>query len=228
MTNKKLEIFEDLQQWTDEWLKVRAWSITWTWLKNIILKELKKWGYTQDSINKQKKYIYELLGGEFSYDDNAPIIKTYLLNAWNEFEELAKMKYEWLTWNKVIEVWFIKKESWLWISPDWIIYNDKKVITKAIEIKSPLWNNSANFYKYMFEDKIPDEYLWQVVHYFIVIDTLEELDFIVFNPNYVKSEKQLWIKNIKRSDLKEEIAIAEKDLKNFRKKWVKHIKILLK
>ena len=80
----------------------------------------------------------------------------------------------------------------------------------------------------MFEDKIPNEYLWQVVHYFIVIDTLEELDFIVFNPNYIKSDKQLWIKNIKRSDLKEEIERAEKDLKQFREKWLEHIKILLK
>ena len=223
-----MKIYKDLEQWTPEWLKVRAGVITWTWLKNVITEELKKGWISKKSLDKQVNYIYDLIGGEFSYDENAPQISTYLMNAWHEFEELAKMKYESLKNVKVTEVWFIKSEDWLWLSPDWIILEKNDVIKKAIEIKSPLWNNSRNFYKYMFEDKIPDDYLQQIVQYFIVIDTLEELDFIVFNPNFIKKDKQLWIKTIKREDLKEEIEKAKKDLKDFRKKWLETINILLK
>ena len=228
---KKLnyKIYKDLEQQSPEWFKLRAWVISWTSLNKVIREFYKTWEkkVTQKSLWKINNFIYELLGWEFSFDENAPNTTTYLLNAWNEFEELAKIKYENITWKKVDEVWFIKRNDWHWLSPDWIIFN-KWIITKAIEIKSPLWNNSLNFYKYMFENKIPDEYLWQIVNYFLVIDTLDELDFVVFNPNFVKTEKQLWIKTIKREDLKEEIERAEKDLKEFRKLWLEKIQILLK
>ena len=53
---------------------------------------------------------------------------------------------------------------------------------------------------------------------FIVNKDLEQLDFVVFNPNLVK-EKQLFIFPIKREDILEDIELAEKRITEFREIW---------
>lgn len=223
-----MKIYRDLEQNTPEWLKARAWVVTWTWLANIM-----KWWYNKDwtlnsvAIKAMEWYIYELLWWEFSYDDNAPEVKTYLMEQWHILEEEAKIKYMQKMWEIWENIGFIKKNDWIWLSPDWLIFKESKPV-KWVEVKSPLWNNGKNFFKYKFEDKIPDEYKWQVVHYFIAIDTLEELDFCVYNPNLAMVDDRLWIKNVTREDLKSEIEEAEKRLEIFRKMWIEKIKILLK
>ena len=226
---KEIKIFTELKQGTPEWLKERAGVITWTWLKNVIVSRLKNGSVSATSKWKLFTYICWLIWWEFSYDENAPEVKTYLLQMWHEMEELAKIKYENKFWVKVSEVGFIKRNDWLWLSPDWIVFEeDWKTIKKAVEIKSPLWDNSKNFFKYVFENKIPDEYLWQAVHYFVVIDTLEELDFCVFNPNLIIENKQLWVITIKREDVQKYIDQAEVELLFFRNLWINAITSLIK
>ena len=119
------------------------------------------------------------------------------------------------------KVWFILKEKWLGLSPDWIIdscgwLSDKPWYTKAIEIKCPRWKN---YIKYLLEDKIPDEYKWQVVNYFVVMEDLEELDFIIYNPDCSEEIKSLHIINVTREELQEDINKASKKLKDFKKQW---------
>ncbi len=65
------------------------------------------------------------------------------------------------------------------------------------------------------DDMIPDEYFWQIVHYFVVIDTLESLDFIVANPDIPDSFFRLKKKTIFRSDLEKEIEQAKTDIVSF-------------
>ena len=223
-----MKIYKDMEQGSESWFKCRAWVLTWTRLKNIMAwKDLKDWWLSATTKKAMLNCMYELIGWEFSFDENAPEISTYLMNMWNELEWIAKAKYSNHIWKEIKEVWFIKKNDWLWLSPDGLIESWSDEYKESIEIKCPLWNNSKNFFKYMFEDKIPDEYLWQVVHNFIVIWTLERLHFVVYNPNLPK-EKQLWIKIITKEELKEDIEKAENRIIEFRKIWEEHLKILIK
>jgi hypothetical protein len=77
------------------------------------------------------------------------------------------------------------------------------------------------------EKKIPEEYKYQVIMYFLVISDLEELDFILYNPDFYIKEKRLFVINIKRSELEKEIYKAESQIEIFRKKWLEKIKTLL-
>jgi len=122
----------------------------------------------------------------------------------------------------------IKKNDWLGLSPDGIVADENTMaddIRKAVEIKCP---EPKAFVRYMIQNKIPDEYKWQVVMYFIVIDTLEELDFIIYNPEIYDEDYRMHVINVKREDLQEEIQKAEEAIKEFRKEWVETIKTFTK
>lgn len=221
-----MQIYKDLVQWTPEWHRIRAGVITWTWLTHL-LKGWRNLDWDLSSVAKKamNNYIYELLWWEFSYDEEAPEKSTYLMDKWHILEEEAKIVYSRdfkVNWTNI---WFIKKNERLWLSPDWVIYEWDK-IKKAVEIKCPLGNNSKNFFKYKFEHKIPDEYLPQVLQYFLVIDELEELDFMVYNPNLV-IWKKYWIKTVKRADIQEELLDAQQRIQEARKIWENYIKLLI-
>lgn len=68
---------------------------------------------------------------------------------------------------------------------------------------------------YFLEDKIPDEYYWQIVHYFLVIDTLESLDFIVSNPDMHDEFFRLKKKTVYRSEFIDDIQKAKEDIVSF-------------
>lgn len=94
---------------------------------------------------------------------------------------------------------------------------------KAVEIKSP---EAKNFVRYAIEGGIPDEYLWQVVHYFVVIDELEELDFIVYNPEILDPNLRQLTVNVTRGEMSERISEAKEKIASFRLEWVDAMKKL--
>ena len=85
---------------------------------------------------------------------------------------------------------------------------------KAVEVKCP---SLQKHIEYIVKDSIPAEYKWQIVHYFIVIEDLEELDFLSYHPNFPL--KELHIVNVKRSELEKDIAAAKEKLETFLKKY---------
>lgn len=64
------------------------------------------------------------------------------------------------------------------LSPDGLIENDEEVIVGAVEIKCP---SSKNHIGNIVEGKIPTKYMPQIIQYFMIIETLEYLDFISFD-----------------------------------------------
>ncbi len=199
----------NLEQGSQEWLQARAGVITGTRLKDVMAK---KWTKARDEL------IYELIAEKI-----APIPEKYKSDAMQRgsvVEDIAKEYYK----ESVVNVGMIKKHDWLGLSPDGIVADTNTTtndIRKAVEIKCP---EPKAFVRYMIQNKIPDEYKWQVVMYFIVIDTLQELDFIIYNPEIYDENYRMHIINIKRSDLQEEIDKADEALKEFRKEWVEIIK----
>lgn len=213
-----MKIIKDIEQGSQEWLEARAWTLTWTKLK---------WAVSARK-GTAETLIYELIWEEF-----APLLSNFASEAmqrWTDLEEEAKFMYQSITEEKVEEVWFIQSTkyvdkfgSWLWLSPDWIIEKDWKY-KKAIEIKCPL---GKNFIKYYIENKIPDEYKYQILTYFLVIEDLEELDFIIYNPDFHLQNKRLKIITITREELKEELQQVELKLYEFRAIWIENIKKIL-
>lgn len=213
-----MRIYRDIKQGTEEWLELRAWVITGTKLKSVV------WSATV-----QKTIMYELIWEEFTpLEEN---ISNKAMDRGNELEPIAKAKYEELTGNKVEEVGFIKTEDHIWLSPDGIIATDFKenkewshIYWKAVEIKCPMWKN---FSKYVLENKIPAEYKWQVVQYFVVMQDLEELDFVIYNPDFFIESARMKIITVTREDLLSDIETAKLSIKDFRVNWLKNIQKLI-
>lgn len=124
-------------------------------------------------------------------------------------EPWAIDKYEEETGQKVTTVGFVTLGESLGLSPDGLV--GKK---KAIEVKCP---GLQKHIEYIIKDKIPAEYKWQVVHYFVVMDDLEEVDFITYHPKFPL--KEIHIVNVKRTDLEKEILEAKDKIAQFLEKY---------
>jgi len=198
-----MKIYKELEQWTQEWLDTRKWVITWTKLK---------WVLWWPKANLTE--IYTLLSDIYIEEEDG--LRPYeIIERWHELEPIAKAKYEELTWYTVEEVGFITTQDWLWLSPDGIISIENKY-SRAIEIKCPMWKN---YMKYLLEDKIPDEYKAQVVNYFVVMEDLIELDFIIFHPWTSVEIKSLHIIKVTREQLQKDIDKANEKIVSFKKQW---------
>lgn len=151
-----------------------------------------------------------------------------------------------------------KKWDWLKYSPDGLIPTKGK-FTRGIEIKNPnsdtvifnklvnevgmqelgLGNWSAvtkNKPESVFKPSsyasflgVPPQYKWQVVCSFLVVDEMEELDFICHDARFIDPEQRLYIVTVKRSDplMQQALQEAETELERFRSDWLRWKEIVL-
>ena len=195
-----MKIINEFVQWDLEWLQYRKGKITWTSLKWVTW-----WP------KAQLTEIYTLLAE--TYIEEEDLRPFEIMERWNILEDVAKLFFQDITWKKVEEVWFIEKDDIHWLSPDGIIKNWDKY-TEALEIKCPMWKN---YIKYYIEEKIPDEYKNQVINYFIVIEDLEKLYFMIYNPDVINGLEKYKIIEVTRQDLQDDIAKAIQKLELFKK-----------
>ena len=225
-----MQIYKDLIQWEPEWLAIRKWVITWTKLEWVL-------GWPKAQLTE----MYSLLAEKYLVEEDLRPFE--IIERWHELEPIAKAKYEamFLNGRKIVEVGFVLKNEWLGLSPDWLIKTWYHPLTKlpngkystitddiywkAIEIKCP---RGKNYIKYMLENKIPDEYKWQVVNYFVVIDDLQELDFVIYNPDVCEGLKDLHVITVKREELQKDIEKAQERLTEFKKDWDNMNDLLMK
>lgn len=192
-----MEIFKELEQGTKEWYEARAGLITGTRLERVI----------SSRKDTREKLIHELIGEKI-----VPLQDIYQSDIMERGHLLESVVKELYTKEKIESVGFIRRDSFVGISPDGIIYRDGKIV-KAVEIKGPM---PTNFVKYWLSpDTIPSEYFWQVVHYFIVIDTLEEIDFVIHNPDPKDERARTIVIHKKREDLQESINEANVRIAEF-------------
>jgi hypothetical protein len=205
----------NVEQGSQEWLEARQGCITGTKLKEIMGTPYPARAPTEKAVDKiMMTAVWGLLWEEF-----AEVPEIYVNSAMQrgtDLEPIAIAKYEELTGQKVDTIWFVKINEWHWLSPDGLIAHDRKNtehFNKWVEVKCP---GGKNFVKCVIENSLPEEYVWQIVNYFLVVPTMEELDFIMFNPDFYITEKQMHVINIKREDMQELITRAEERLKLFR------------
>ena len=106
--------------------------------------------------------------------------------------------------------------EWLAVSPDALIFDNIDAVG-AVEIKCP---SSRKHVEYIRQNKLPAEYKHQVFHYFIVIETLQYLDFVSYDPRF--RERDLHVVRITRSEIQEELKEVFAEYMKFYSKLMKY------
>jgi exodeoxyribonuclease (lambda-induced) len=191
----------DLVQGTQEWLEARKGKITGTRLRDVL---------KTDNLPA----IYEMIG-ELGSDEIEETFANKAMLRGIECEPIARDMYQIITGNVIEEVGFCISidNDYLGLSPDG--FTPDRV--GAIEIKSP---STAVHVKYILGDRIPTEYMPQVMTYFLVNTKLEYLDFISFDDRY--QPKPIWIKRITYAEIEDELAIVKEKLNKFIAKFEKY------
>ncbi len=182
------------EQKTDEWHKVREGVLTGSNAKKV-----KTAG---------NAYLYEMLAVMTTNRPNKEI-HTEHIDRGNELEPAARDLYAKETKQKVEQVSFIKNGRY-GISPDGIIFNKKREVTKLLEIKCP---DSNSHIRYILENKLPAEHRDQIIHGFIVCDDIDEIDFVSYDPKF--KFKPLHIIKVRRMDMLVDISLTRVQYEKF-------------
>lgn len=177
----------DLQQRSQEWFEARLGVITGSRAKNI---------FRSNNLSFIDELIAERMTQQQEESFTSKAMEHGIL-----FEPEALKSYNEHTKNSAQEVGFCvhDKYDWLAISPDALIFRDN-IAVGAVEIKCP---SSKKHIEYIRQNKIPNEYKHQIFHYFIVIDTLQYLDFVSYDPR--NREKDLHVVRVTREEIKEQL-----------------------
>ena len=191
----------ELEQGTDQWKEARKGKITGTRLASVL---------KTDNL----PLIYELIA-ELGSDEVEETFVNKAMQRGKDCEPIAISLYQHMTGVVIDSVGFCVSEEndMLCVSPDGFTADR----TGAIEVKSP---NTSTHVKYIIGDKVPSEYLPQVMTYFLVNTKLEWLDFISFDDRY--KPRPIWIKRVTREELKDQLVEVNEKLDKFITKFSKY------
>lgn len=200
---KKYEILDTVQG-SGEWLNMRLGVLTGSKAEKAIGTKL-----------ASDQLIAQLISEELAGAEEE-IFKSYAME-WGVMNEPEAIKqYELRSGEKCQEIGFVKSTefSWLGVSPDRLVARENG--WHGVEVKCP---NTATMVKYMMDGGIPKAYLPQVIHYFIVINDLLSLDFIVYDPRIQKTSHQMYRVRVTREELQKQIALQMEAYHQFRSRW---------
>lgn len=171
-----------MTQRSDEWLHIKKGEVSGTQAKGLM-------GTPKAKITA----MYDILGESLTVGiDNNDHYESPMERG-NRLEPEARMAYEDVTGYTVDEVGFCQHDlhDGIGNSPDGLVGEHG-----AIEIKCPEHTNYMRYWINLEIDgddnvvfagfnttEIPDDYIWQVVQYFLVNEKLEWLDFVSYNPD---------------------------------------------
>lgn len=137
-------IIHEVEQNTDEWMKVRGGKFTASTFSDLFAKPS-----TATYRNAVNKVVFERLTGE---------IPESFSNKWmergKELEPQAIEAYELSTFNKVQRVGFVEYSDWIGCSPDGLIGADG-----MIQVKCPA---SSTLIEYIMDNEVPRDYMIQI------------------------------------------------------------------
>jgi len=155
------------EQNTEAWLDARKGCITGSKLKGLIVKHG----------TKRKIGFYELLADRIAIasDGENPMERGHRLEeeALEEWSKKNDMEVE------RVGLCVSDFNPNIALSPDGLIKTTSGEYTEAVEVKCL---SSARHLRTYFENKVPLDYIEQVVQYFIVIETLGVLHFVCYDP----------------------------------------------
>lgn len=172
---------KNVEQRSREWFEMRLGVITGSRCKNV---------FKSNNLTFIDELIAERLSGEIVETPTTQAMQHGIM-----MEPVALDEYRMRTGNDAREIGFCihDEHDFLAISPDALVY-EKDVPVGGVEIKCP---STKKHVEYLRMNKIPAEYKSQIMHYFIVIDSLQWIDFVSFDP---RIQKNLFIFRIHRND----------------------------
>lgn len=168
----------------EDWLLARKGKITGSRLKDLIVKRG----------TGEKKGFYELIAERIAIDpgEENPMERGQRL----ESEAVDRFIKE---TGKVVDtsllMWFREDNESIAISPDGVIGD-----TEAVEVKCL---SSASHIEAFLTNKIPSDYEYQAIQYFIVNDKLKKLYFVFYDPRIPC--KDYFVIELNRKDLEDDI-----------------------
>lgn len=155
---------DSIEQRTPEWHQLRKGKITGTVLKSVM-------GTPKAREDAKYEIIAQRLTVGVDDGDESAMERGIRL----EVDAIAEFELE--TGLKVESTGLSEREDNPFIanSPDGWIGE-----TMGIEVKCP---GGKNYVKMWLTNRVPDEYYWQVVQYFVVNEKLEKLYFVGYNPD---------------------------------------------
>jgi len=174
-----MKIYTDLQQGTEEWLKVRLGKFTASQASAIATA-----GKGLDTLVFEK--VEELVTGQIK-----ECYKNEDMIRGNELEPRARNLYELETGNIVKEVGFVELNDFVGCSPDGMVGLDG-----LMEVKSP---SLRVYYEYLTTEVIDPAYMLQMQMQMFVADR-KWCDYVVYNPLFKK--QPIIIKRVERDEAK--------------------------
>ena len=163
-----MKIYDKIIQGSDEWKELRHGKVGGSTAKEIMAKYEKP--ITECAA------FYTLLSEQMEdFDPFTNEFTSFSMQRGNELEPEARTEYERITGIEMAQFGWIEIDNFVGISPDG--WNIK--LKKAIEIKCPAANTYA---KYLLNfDEFLSDYVWQLVHYFVVLG-VDSVDCVAYRP----------------------------------------------
>lgn len=199
-------IIFDMEQNSEEWLDMRRGKITGSKLGDIVVKQG----------TDRKLGFYELMAERIGLQEES---EESAMERGSRLEDEARELFAKESKKKVEQVGFVTRDDNqnIALSPDGLI-KVGKIYKEALEIKCL---SSARHLQAFFEQKIPGEYEEQVAQYFVVMDELETLHFMFYDPRICVLP---WHSiKVKRADIADKI----KFYKEYQEKTLAEIDALL-
>lgn len=172
---------------------------------------------------RQKTLIWKKLAEQLTGEQEAVFV-TEAMQYGIDTEPIVIDLYEKETFNAIDSVGYIENNDYplLGLSPDGIWHDGDMEMIGAIEIKCPMPKKHVE----TIINGVPTENRPQLAHYFLVLDTLQWIDFISYNEK-VKA-KPMHIIRITRSELKDDIAKLKAGYDKYSSKIEEYLAIFTK
>lgn len=180
-----------MEQRTDEWHHVRKGKVTGTTLKSIM-----------GTPKAYKEAMYTIIAERLTVGVQSDYENAMDRGNRLEPEAIAALEFE--TGLRTQTVGFCENDQnqHIGYSPDALILDDE---SEDVEVKCP---GGKNYVKMWLENKVPDEYTWQLVQAFIVNPKLNKRYFVGYNPDI--PTHPLHIIEVTREEIMEKINLAAK------------------
>lgn len=168
----------------DEWLACRLGKISGTRLKDIVVKR---------GIGK-KIGFYEIISERLGI----PADDENVMSRGKRLEKEAIAEFEKVTGKKVntdLLMWFREDNDSIALSPDGVIGEEGAVEVKCLA--------SSRHIEALLTQKIPDDYEYQVLQYFVVNDKLQTLYFCFYDTRLLA--KPFFYIEVKREQVQEQV-----------------------
>ena len=200
-----MNLIKDLDQRSAEWKTARKGSIGGTRAKSLMAKN-------------NLPLLDELIAERHSDEIEENFVNDAMQRG-IDLEPVAIAEFEEATSCEVESFGLVTNEKFpgCHLSPDGLILDGAGVPMAGVEIKCP---STKKHVEYLRTNKLPAEYKFQVYHYFLLAETIDQMYFVSYDPRF--AVRPLHILPINREEIKAELEEYEAGLIKFSEKLEKY------